>query len=87
MKEFYRRHLPHWQPQNAIFFVTFRLKNSLPDAVIESLREEQERAEHALDKRNRIILKNTVTLGDGTLILIRQNLVRVGSHNLELGTS
>ena len=42
MKEFYRRHLPHWQPRNAIFFVTFRLKNSLPDEVIEALREERD---------------------------------------------
>ncbi len=44
MKEFYRRHLPHWQPQDAVFFVTFRLKNSLPYEVIESLRAERERA-------------------------------------------
>ena len=50
MKEFYRRHLPHWQPQGAAFFVTFRLKNSLPYDVIESLREERERAKVALRK-------------------------------------
>ncbi|HLO33684.1 MAG TPA: transposase [Anaerolineales bacterium] len=43
MKEFYHRHLPHWQPRGAVFFVTFRLKNSLPDEVIECLREERER--------------------------------------------
>jgi hypothetical protein len=43
MKEFYRRHLPHWQPQDAIFFVTFRLKDSLPFEVIEALREEKVR--------------------------------------------
>jgi REP element-mobilizing transposase RayT len=48
MKEFYRRHLPHWQPQDAVLFVTFRLKNSLPYEVIESLREEQKRAKVAL---------------------------------------
>ena len=35
MKEFYRRHLPHWHPQDALFFVTFRLKDSLPHEVIE----------------------------------------------------
>ena len=44
MKEFYRRHLPHWQPPGADFFVTFRLKNSLPVEVVEALREERERA-------------------------------------------
>ena len=48
MKEFYRRHLPHWQPQGAVFFVTFRLKNSLPYEIIETLREERERAEVAI---------------------------------------
>ena len=48
MKEFYRRHLPHWQPRNAVLFVTFRLKNSLPDEVIEALREERERERNLL---------------------------------------
>jgi putative transposase len=48
MKEFYLRHLPHWQPQGAVFFVTFRLKNSLPYEVIESLHEERERTKGAL---------------------------------------
>jgi putative transposase len=48
MKEFYRRHLPHWQPKGAVFFVTFRLKGSLPSEVIKSLREEHERAKIAL---------------------------------------
>jgi len=45
--EFYRRHLPHWQPKEAIFFVTFRLKGSLPGVVIEALREQREQ-----EKRN-----------------------------------
>ncbi|MFH1185685.1 MAG: hypothetical protein V1755_11720 [Chloroflexota bacterium] len=31
-REFYRRHLPHWQPQDAIFFITFRLKGTLPQS-------------------------------------------------------
>jgi putative transposase len=50
MREFYQRHLPHWQPRSAVFFVTFRLKNSLPYEIIESLREERERAKIALHK-------------------------------------
>jgi REP element-mobilizing transposase RayT len=50
MKTFYRRHLPHWQPRDAVFFVTFRLKNSLPYEVITSLQEERERARVALYK-------------------------------------
>lgn len=48
MREFYRRHLPHWQPRDAVFFVTFRLKNSLPEEIIESMRAERERARVAL---------------------------------------
>jgi putative transposase len=28
--EFYRRHLPHWQPTGATLFVTFRLAGSVP---------------------------------------------------------
>ncbi len=48
MKEFYRRHLPHWHPRDAVFFVTFRLKGSLPQEVIENLREENACEERAL---------------------------------------
>jgi REP element-mobilizing transposase RayT len=50
MKEFYRRHLPHWQPRDAVFFVTFRLKNSLPSEIIIALKDERERAKLALEK-------------------------------------
>jgi hypothetical protein len=35
--QFYRRHLPHWQPPGSTLFVTFRLAGSLPRAVIEEL--------------------------------------------------
>ncbi len=37
-RTFYRANLPHIQPLGATFFVTFRLKNSLPKGVIETLR-------------------------------------------------
>jgi len=43
MKElnpFYRRKLPHIQPINADFFVTFRLKNSLPTEAIDKLKQQ-----------------------------------------------
>lgn len=42
-REYYHRHLPHWQPRGATFFVTLRLKDSLPHEVVETLREERER--------------------------------------------
>lgn len=31
---YYRRHLPHYQPAEAVFFVTFRLAESLPKKVL-----------------------------------------------------
>ena len=43
-KIFYRRNLPHFQPDNAIYFVTFRLANSLPKSVIDELKKENNEA-------------------------------------------
>ncbi len=40
-REYYRRHLPHWQPPNATLFVTFRLAGSLPQSVIEQFRQDR----------------------------------------------
>lgn len=39
---FYRRRLPHWQPENGTFFVTARLAGSLPKKVIIELKESYE---------------------------------------------
>ncbi|MCH8317306.1 MAG: transposase [Bacteroidetes bacterium] len=36
----YRRNLPHFLPQGATFFITFRLDGSLPVSVIKELKEE-----------------------------------------------
>ena len=38
----YRGYLPHWQPLQAIFFVTFRLKNSIPITVLNQLRAQRQ---------------------------------------------
>jgi len=38
--EEYRRKLPHIQPGNAVFFVTFNLKGSLPAHIVDILNEE-----------------------------------------------
>jgi REP element-mobilizing transposase RayT len=40
-REFYRRHLPHYQPFEAEFHVVFRLVGSLPAEVVEWMREER----------------------------------------------
>lgn len=44
-KNFYRRNLPHIQPEGATIFITFRLANSLPREVVEKLKAEQEEIE------------------------------------------
>ena len=38
----YRRHLPHITPIFGDFFITYRLKNSLPKELIQKIREERE---------------------------------------------
>jgi REP element-mobilizing transposase RayT len=45
---FYRRKLPHIQPAEATFFVTFRLAGSLPVEVIRRLRENYELVEKGI---------------------------------------
>ncbi len=45
MKTFYRRNLPHLQPKNGTFFVTFRLVDSLSNLLIRQLQEQQEAKE------------------------------------------
>ena len=49
-KNFYRRNLPHIQPEGATLFVTFRLANSLPKEVVERLKAEQEEAENRIQQ-------------------------------------
>ncbi len=44
----YRRHLPHFQPPGATLFVTFRLADSLPVAVVRQLAHEAEVCRQAI---------------------------------------
>ncbi len=41
-KTYYKRNLPHYQPEGHTFFITFRLAGSLPVAVIKKLKEDRE---------------------------------------------
>jgi len=50
-KEFYRRNLPHWQPDNAVLFVTARLHGSLPKEIVLSLKEERELYQKHLEEQ------------------------------------
>lgn len=49
-KNFYRRNLPHIQPEGATIFITFRLANSLPKEVVERLLAEKEQAEAKINQ-------------------------------------
>ena len=42
-RDFYQRRLPHFQPLGATFFVTYRLANTMPSAVLYLLKEERRR--------------------------------------------
>jgi len=42
MTDFYRRNLPHWLPDGQMFFITFRLANSLPVEVVQELQNQRE---------------------------------------------
>jgi REP element-mobilizing transposase RayT len=48
-KPFYRRYLPHIQPEGATLFITFRLANSLPFEVVKDLQEERQNVEKRLE--------------------------------------
>ncbi len=58
---YYRRHLPHWQPEGATYHIVFRLYGSLPEKVVEDLRDEREQMEkelaksQPLDQRNELL--------------------------------
>jgi putative transposase len=50
VKRFYRRNLPHYQPENATLFVTFRIAASLPREVVLKIMEEESALECRLSK-------------------------------------
>jgi REP element-mobilizing transposase RayT len=45
-RDFYRRNLPHYQPINGQFFITYRLAFSLPKRILEELNKKAEEFEH-----------------------------------------
>jgi len=53
MKDYYKRNLPHYQPAGGEYFVTFRLANSLPQEVIQSLKHEFKKSLEAEGEENR----------------------------------
>jgi len=51
-KEFYRNNLPHYQPEGAIFAVSFRLAFNLPRSIIESLKVDKSEYERISSSLN-----------------------------------
>ncbi len=58
-KDFYRRNLPHYQPPNGVFFVTFRLDGSLPREVVQRLKEERDAGERRIGSMIRPATRST----------------------------
>lgn len=52
LKEFYKRHLPHYQPEGATFHVVFRLAGSLPHAASDQMRQEREKVKTISKPKN-----------------------------------
>ncbi len=51
-RPFYKRHLPHHQPSDAVIFVTFRLAGSLPRTLVMQMEEEKEFWESVVNNPN-----------------------------------
>jgi putative transposase len=48
MQNYYRRHLPHYQPLGEVYHTTFRLAGSLPVKLLERLRREKQELQRRL---------------------------------------
>ena len=59
-KTYYRRHLPHYQPPDAIYHVVFRLAGSMPAEVVEQLRQERLTHEKLTSELSDANWRNTV---------------------------
>ena len=52
MKTYYRRNLPHYQPKDAVLFVTTRLHGSLPKEKLKALKHFKQKEQLRLDNLN-----------------------------------
>jgi len=50
--DFYTRKLPHWQPSEETFFITYRLAGSLPLSVIATLKDKYAKEKHDPDNQS-----------------------------------
>lgn len=65
---FYERHLPHFQPEGATIFVTFRLAGSLPIKLLQSLEEEKRLMSSRIEKiKSPSVRREAMTQGNRLL--------------------
>ena len=57
-----RGHLPHWLVDDAVYFITFRLRDSLPRDVVLDLRDERERLLRGASRIDRAKLDRAFSL-------------------------
>jgi hypothetical protein len=55
---FYKRHLPHFQPKSAEFFITSRLAGTLPKEAIRKLRAQRKKVQQMESEQRRKTLEN-----------------------------
>ena len=65
-KIFYKRNLPHYQPEESCFFVTFRLANSLPKSVVTEYFKEKDILVKDKNSKSKLFLKFDQILDRGT---------------------
>jgi len=51
---FYRRNLPHWSVKDPLYFVTFRLKNTIPQKIFDNIRKEYEESVKLSEKHEEL---------------------------------
>ncbi|HEX6982260.1 MAG TPA: hypothetical protein VF181_05825, partial [Balneolaceae bacterium] len=64
---FYQRHLPHWQPKQAEFFITFRLAGSLPAEAINRLQSYRKQVQDTEQEDQNQIQRNIFQKYEGLL--------------------
>ncbi|PAU94971.1 hypothetical protein CK503_05765 [Aliifodinibius salipaludis] len=57
---FYRRNLPHWQPPEAQYFITFRLAGSLPKEATQKIKSQRKEIEKEFDKVSQTLSKKLI---------------------------
>lgn len=84
-----QRRLPHWEQREKFFFVTFRLADSIPEKVLQQLREEREiwlslhpkpwdeMVEAEYYKKYDAQLEKFLDEGHGSCILREENICRI----------